>query len=205
MSGCGLSDRPAKLVVMPAKKAASLLGIVAGQADTYDTLEAALRRHLIGSLGGDPYRDIDSLDVVVYPDGRAFCGRWRGHLRLTAAVVIENATTAKVLLIGSKGTVAADDSLFGKSGPDVGNSALIARLYHVALFAFRATGIMCVENDPYDLRVRRRYEDMGFQNGERLRLDDAAALTKAFDFVEQQYQHPSLGGGLSLASPPLPF
>jgi hypothetical protein len=178
--------------------------MVVRQADPYDVLEAALRKHLIGALGGDPHRDIDSIDVLYDPAGRLYRGMWQGHLRLTAGVMIDNASTAEVMLIATKGTLVADETLFGKSGPDVGNSALVARLFHVSLFALRSTGVMAIRNDPYDVRVRRLYEDMGFHNGERLQLDDLAALTKAFTFVEQVYQHASVGG-LSLAPPPLPL
>jgi hypothetical protein len=191
---------------MPVQKAASLIGMaVSTLADPYDVLEAALRKHLIGCHGQDADRDIDSIDVEVYPDGRAYCGKWQGHLRVTAAVVIENTTVAKVLLIGTKGPVVADYTLFGQSGPNVGNSTLIARLFHITLFALRSTGITRIENDPYDPRVRKRYEDMGFENGERLRLNDVTQLRTAFEFIEEQYKHPALSGRLSLASPPMPL
>jgi hypothetical protein len=109
------------------------------------------------------------------------------------------------MLIATKGSLVADDTLLGKTGPDVGNSVLVARLLHVVLFAFRSTGVVAVRNDPYDARVRRLYEDMGFVNGEQLPLDDAAALTKAFSFIERAYQHESIDGRLSLATPPLPL
>lgn len=193
------------IVQMPGRKAASLVGMIATQADPYDVLEAALRTHLIGALGSDPHRDLDSIDVIRDPAGRLFQGRWQGHLRLTAGVMIDHASTAEVMLIATKGTLVADETLFGKAGPDVGNSALVARLFHVALFALRSTGVVAIRNDPYDARVRRLYEDMGFHNGQRLPLDDIAALTKSFSFVEQAYQHASIGGRLSLATPPLPL
>jgi hypothetical protein len=190
---------------MPGRKAASLLVAVVRQADSYDVLEAALRTHLIGALGGDPHRDIDAIDVLRDPDGRLYWGKWRGHLRLTAGIMIDDTSTAEVVLIATKGALVADDTLFGRTGPDVGNSALVARLLHVALFALRSTGVVAVRNDPYDARVRYLYEDMGFQDGRYLPLDDAAALTKTFSFVEQAYQHASVGGRLSLATPPLPL
>ncbi len=183
----------------------SLLTAARIQGDPCDVLEAALRTHLIGAFGGDPYRDIDTIDVLRDPDGRLFWGKWRGHLRLTAGVVIDHASTADVVLIATKGNLVADDTLFGRTGPDVGNTALVARLLHVALFALRSTGVVAVRNDPYDPRVRQLYEDMGFHNGERLPLDDAAALTKTFTYVEQAYQHMSVAGRLSLATPPLPL
>jgi hypothetical protein len=190
---------------MPGRKAASLLGMVVRREDPYDVLEAALRAHLVGGLGGDPYRDIDSIEVLRDPDGQLYWGRWRGHLRLTAGVMIDRGSTADVLLIATKGALVADDTLLGKTGPDVGNSVLVARLLHIALFALRSTGVVAVRNDPYDARVRQLYEDMGFINGERLPLHDAAALTKVFSFIERAYQHESVGGRLSLATPPLPL
>jgi hypothetical protein len=190
---------------MPGRKAASLLGMVVRRGDPYAVLEAALRTHLIGALGGDPARDIDSIEVLRDPDGQLYWGRWHGHLRLTAGVMIDREATAEVMLIATKGNLIADHSLFGKTGPEVGNSVLVARLLHVALFALRSTGVVAVRNDPYDARVRQLYEDMGFVDGKRLSLDDATALTKAFSFIEQAYQHTSVGGRLSLATPPLPL
>jgi len=150
---------------MPGRKAASLLGAVVRPADPYDVLETALRTHLIGALGGDPHRDIDAIDVLRDPDGRLFWGKWRGHLRLTAGIMIDDRSTAEVVLIATKGALVADDTLFGRAGPDVGNSVLVARLLHVALFALRSTGVIAVRNEPYHVRVRRLYEDMAFQNG----------------------------------------
>jgi hypothetical protein len=79
--------------------------------------------------------------------------------------MIDDRSTAEVVLIATKGALVADDTLFGRAGPDVGNSVLVARLLHVALFALRSTGVIAVRNEPYDVRVRRLYEDMGFQNG----------------------------------------
>ncbi|HWO19779.1 MAG TPA: hypothetical protein VNO30_13430 [Kofleriaceae bacterium] len=190
---------------MPARKAASLLKVAVRQTDPYPVLEAALRTHLVGALGGDPYRDIDSIEVLRDPDGQLYWGKWRGHLRLTVGVMIDHASTAEVMLIATKGARVADDLCLGKTGSDVGNSILVARLLHVALFALRSTGVVAVRNEPYDARVRRKYEDMGFAHGEHLPLDDAAALTKAFAFIEQMYQHESVAGRLSLATPPLPL
>ena len=103
--------------------------------DPYAVLEAALRSHLVGSLGGDPYRDIDAL--VTYQDatGCLYHGTWNGHLRLTAGIAIDSVRVADVLLIATKGSLLATDAIFGKTGSDVGNSTLVARLLHAALFA----------------------------------------------------------------------
>lgn len=165
---------------MPDRKAASLLGMPVRRGDPYAALEDALRKHLVGALGGEPARDIDSIEVLRDPDGQLYWGKWQGHLRLTAGVMIDRDATADVFLVATKGDVIADDTLLGKTGPNVGNSVLIARLLHVALFALRSTGVVAVRNDPYDARVRRLYEDMGFVGGVRLPLDDASAVTKAF-------------------------
>src|SRR6185295_12504289 len=104
-------------------------------------------------------------------------GTWRGHPRLNAGVAIDPNGVADVLLVVTKGGARADDSMFGKTGPNVGNSVLVGRLLHVAAFALRSSDIAAIRNDPYDGRVRRLYEDMGFQNGEILNLDDLASLT----------------------------
>ena len=120
-------------------------------------------------------------------------------------MAIDPRRVADVLLVATKGPARADDSIFGKSGPSIGNSLLVGRLLHVAVFALRSADILAVRNDPYDARVRRLYEDMGFQNGELLVLDDLPSMTTMFGYVAQTYQHPAAGGRLTLASPPLPL
>ena len=173
--------------------------------DPYLALETALRTHVVGFLGGDPDRDIDALTTFQDPTGCLYIGSWQGHPRLNAGVAITARNVADVLLVATKGTTRADDSIFGKTGTSIGNSLLVGRLLHAAVFALRSTGIVAVRNDPYDARVRRLYEDMGFQAGEYLPLDDHAALTLTFTYVAQTYQHPAAGGRLSLATPPLPL
>ena len=173
--------------------------------DPYATLEDALRQHLVGCLGGDPDRDIDGLSTYLDATGCLYVGTWQGHPRLNVGVAVDPNGVADVLLVATKGTVCADDSLFGRSGPSVGNSLLVGRLLHVATFALRSAGVLAIRNDPYDLRVQRLYEDMGFQNGELLVLDDHPSLTKMFEYVAQTYQHPAASGRLSLADPPLPL
>lgn len=139
------------------------------------------------------------------PTGCFYVGTWRGHPRLTLGMVIDPNRVADVLLIATKGTVPADESLFGKSGTTIGNSLLVGRLLHIAVFALTASGVVAVRNDPYDVRVRRLYEDMGFQAGEYLPLHDLGALTTMFAYVEQTYKHHAAGGRFSLADPPLPL
>lgn len=173
--------------------------------DPYAALAAALRGHVVGCFGGNPDRDIDGLTTYQDPTGCLYIGTWRGHPRLNLGVAIDPKRIADVLLVATKGTARADESLFGKSGPSVGNSLLVGRLLHVASFALRSADVLAVRNDPYDTRVRRLYEDMGFQNGELLILDDLPSLTTMFDYVAKTYQHPAAAGRLSLANPPLPL
>lgn len=173
--------------------------------DPYVALEAALRNRVVHCLGGDPDRDVDTLTTYRDATGCLYIGTWQGHPRLNAGVAIDTNRVADVLLVVTKGSARADDSIFGKTGPNVGNSVLVGRLLHVAAFALRSSNITAIRNDPYDTRVRRLYEDMGFQNGELLLLDDLASLTTMFSYVAQTYQHPAAAGRLSLASPPLPL
>jgi hypothetical protein len=173
--------------------------------DPYSALDAALRAHLVGALAGDLYRDINALATHRDASGCLYYGTWNGQLRLTAGIVVDSARVADVLLIATKGSLPATDAIFGKTGPDVGNSILVARLLHAALFALRFTGVVGVRNDPFDARVRRLYEDMGFHGGAYLPLHDISALTKTFTYIAKIYQHPATVGRLSLASPPLPL
>jgi len=191
--------------MLPYMKASSLLNMPVSGGDPYLRLETALQRHVVSFLGGDPDRDIDALTTFQDPTGCLYVGTWRGHPRLNVGVAIDANQVADVLLVATKGVARADDSIFGKSGPDVGNSLLVGRLLHTAVFALRSTAIRALRNDPYDARVRRLYEGMGFRAGEHLPLDDHAALTLTFAYVAQTYQHPVAGGRLSLATPPLPL
>ncbi|HEY0477791.1 MAG TPA: hypothetical protein VGD37_09715 [Kofleriaceae bacterium] len=186
-------------------KASSLLNMPVPGGDPYLALETALQKHVVGFLGGDLDRDIDALTTFQDPTGCLYVGTWHGHPRLNVGVAIDANNVADVLLVATKGAARADDSIFGKSGPSIGNSLLVGRLLHTAVFALRSTAILAVRNDPYDARVRHLYEDMGFQAGEYLPLDDHAALTLTFAYVAQMYQHPAAAGRLSLATPPLPL
>jgi hypothetical protein len=177
--------------------------VVAG--DPYAALETALRNHVVGCLGGDVERDLDGLSTYQDATGCLFTGTWQGHPRLNFGIALDPKRVADVMLVVTKGTVRADASLFGKSGPNVGNSLLVGRLLHVITFALRSTDVLAIRNDPYDARVRRLYEDMGFQRGELLVLDDLPSLTTMFDYVAQTYQHATALGRLNLADPPLPL
>jgi hypothetical protein len=161
---------------------------------------------LLNALGGDPDRDIDDIELSAEPDGGYYLGTWRGHPRLIAAILMDATRVVDLYLIAAKGSDKADDSLLGKTGPLVGNSILVARLFHIAMFALRSAGVVALRNDPYTPRLKRLYETMGFQNGTYLPLNDRALLTKAFAFIEQAYLHPSVPAGrLTLATPPLPL
>jgi len=191
--------------MLPDVKASSLLNMPVPGGDPYLALETALQKHVVSFLGGDPDRDIDALTKFQDPTGCLYVGTWQGHPRLTVGVAIDAKQVADVLLVATKGAARADDSIFGKFGSSIGNSLLVGRLLHTAVFALRSTAILAVRNDPYDARVRRIYEDMGFQAGEYLPLDDHAALTLTFAYIAQTYQHPAAGARLSLATPPLPL
>jgi hypothetical protein len=191
---------------MPSGKVGSLLGMGVSIADPFLTLGQALRGHLLNALGGDPDRDIDGIEIAAEPDGGFYLGAWRGHPRLIAGILVDANRVVDIYLIATKGSDKADASLLGRTGPTVGNSILVARLFHVALFALRSAGVIALRNDPYTPRLKRLYEDMGFQNGTYLPLNDQTRLTRAFAFIEQAYLHPSVPAGrLTLATPPLPL
>jgi len=82
---------------------------------------------------------------------------------------------------------ALDDTDWGDAGPHVGNSVLVARVFHVGLVALRRCGIEAIVNRPFDARVRARYTAMGFHGGERLDLTNNAALGRTFAFVGRVY------------------
>ena len=191
---------------MPSDKVRSLLAMDVKIADPVFTLEQALRGHLLNALGGDPDRDIDDIELSAEPNGGYYLGKWRGHPRLIVAILMDATRVVDVYLIATKGSDKADASLLGKTGPMVGNSILVARLFHIAMFALRSASIIALRNDPYTPRLKRLYETMGFQNGTYLPLNDRALLTKAFAFIEQAYLHPLVSPGrLTLATPPLPL
>lgn len=189
---------------MPASKAGDVVGVAASIAiqDLPDSLFAGLSAHLTNVSGGDARHDLDQIDMLADPDGAWYVGYWQGHPRLLAALYVDVPTaTAKVILVATRGTLEADLSLLGKTGPDVGNPVLVVRLLHVAIFCARAAGITALTNDPYDKRLAQKYERMGFEHGERLPLDDVARLTRAFVYVEDVYER----YGLDLTLPPLPL
>jgi hypothetical protein len=190
---------------LPGVKATSLVSMPVAGGDPYVALETALQNHVVGFISGDPDRDIDAVTSYRDATGCLYVGTWQGHPRLNLGVAVDTHCVADVLLVATKGTARADASIFGQSGPNIGNSLLVARLLHTALFALRSTAVVAVRNDPYDARVRRLYEDMGFHAGTYLPLDDLLALTMTFRYVAQIYQHPAAGGRLSLATTPLPF
>ncbi len=165
-------------------------------------LHRGLQRHLVRILGGDGNRDLDNVDCHPDPAGDLYEGTWQGHRRMLATLLVDaRAQTAEVILIATKGTVEADPALFWRRGQDIGNTILVARLFHVAIFFARAAGLAALTNHPYTPRLARKYERMGFVNGTRLPLDDLGQLSKAFAYVENVY----VKDGLSLALAPLPL
>jgi hypothetical protein len=170
----------------------------------YGVLERALRSHLLHAFG-DSDRDIDDLTTREDSTGCLYIGTWQGSPRLVAGVAVDTQRVADVLLVATKGHVRADAALFGRSGPNIGNSLLVGRLLHVAVFALRSASVVALRNEPYDARVRRLYQDMGFSRGELLPLDDVSATTMLFEYVEASYQHAAAAGLVTLASPPLPL
>ncbi len=165
-------------------------------------LHRGLQKHLVRVLGGDNRRDLDKIDCHPDPDGFLYEGTWQGHRRMLATLTVDQqAQTAEVTLIATKGTVEADPALLGRSGQDIGNTILVARLFHVAIFFARAARFAALTNHPYTPRLAQKYERMGFVNGIRLPLDDLGQLSKAFAYVEDVY----VKSGLSLALAPLPL
>lgn len=155
-----------------------------------------MTQYIVGTIG-DPRRGIDRLEHEVDRGEHFFLGYCGGTLRLLAGVVIdEQARTAEITLRATKDERdALHQTDWGDAGVDVGNSLLVARVFHVGLVALRRAGLEAIVNHPYDRRVRARYTAMGFERGERLDLRSRSALLAAFAFVDVVYNK----HGLSLA------
>jgi len=160
-------------------------------------------------LSRAPDRNIHSVAATVEPDALLLEGlSAEGKRRLLFIAAIDKCSnSAEVAIVATKGPLEASTALFGQSGSDIGNSFLVARILHTAMFLLRAGGIGAIVNAPFDNRVRRLYETMGFTNGEHLDLTDVDSTTKAFTYVARIYrarateakQKPNLG------IPPLPL
>lgn len=172
--------------------------------------QRGLQLHVTNLYGaGDTRHDIDQ--VVLHPDpqGATYEGLWQGTTRrlLCSLSIDPKALECEVILIATRGALPATENLFGQQGKDIGNALLVARLYHVALAYARAAGLRALLNDPYDSRLARKYEMMGFVGGTRLPLDKVAQLTKALTYVEEVYANvtPAPPTLMSLGLPPPPL
>jgi hypothetical protein len=151
-------------------------------------MSTVLATHICG-VTGDRDRDVESIwderdeTCLVYG---GFAGK---VLRLLCSIVVDpDIRSATVTLRAAKGSVGVDQIEWGVTGPEVGNSILVARLLHIGIMGLRAEGIVVLLNDPWDERLRTLYQLMGFERGERLALDDEGSLTRAFGYVERSYQ-----------------
>lgn len=159
----------------------------------------ALNAELL-KITGDPLRDIEAIQMEVHTDGAIYRGFSGGGVqRLYCLVALEDLTrTVDIVLVATTGGTNADTDLFGASGPEIGNSVLVARLFDIGVSCFHVCGVERVRNKPFDDRVREIYTQMGFVSGELLDLRDAAQLTRAFAFVASAYKR----FGLTLVLPP---
>jgi hypothetical protein len=157
-----------------------------------ESLLDAFQREL-PTLVGDSLRDVGAitLDSADNADGWSF-HEYVGHApsgirRFWAAVTCAVPGEIEIFLVVTKGDVEAVETEFGTSGPDRGNSCLVARAFDVALDVARMAGIRRLVCSPIDERVRARYALMGFVDGELLDLDDPACVGASHRFVEHEY------------------
>ena len=142
----------------------------------------------------------DEVEMTRVGDGAFYYGFAGDVRRLIAALKISPARrAAHLLVIATQGKV--NTQLLGKRGPGIGNRFLVARLLHVALFSLRAARVDAIEATPVNDPLRLHYQTMGFVNGELLRLTEDAALTRAFEYIEDVYA----SFRLDLSLPPLPM
>jgi hypothetical protein len=172
-------------------------------------LGQGLQRHVTMLHGpGGTRHNIDQVIHHPDPDGAVYEGFGQGTRRLLLMLSIDPAALeCMIILIATRGTLRAEESLFGQQGPDIGNALLVARLYHVALAYARAAGLEALTNDPYDARLALKYTIMGFIGGTRLPLGNAAQLAKALTYVEDVYANvtPAPPTAMSLSLPPPPL
>lgn len=104
--------------------------------------------------------------------------------------------TITVHVVATKGSREASLELFGKRGPDIGNSLMLARLFDLTLEAAVRCGVRYIENTPWqwDPELTSLFVAMGFSRGERdgepvllLDLLQENAIDRALSFVEQVY------------------
>jgi Fe2+ transport system protein FeoA len=174
------------------RKVAAVLGVPASEAVDSTAVANALAQDLaqyVLNTIADPDRGVDRIEHEADDGEHVFLGYAGSTLRLLVGVVVDTSdNTAEITLRATKADRdALDDTDWGDAAPNVGNSVLVARVFHVGLVTLRRCGIEAVVNRPFDARVRARYTAMGFHRGERLDLTSRAALGKAFAFVGRVY------------------
>lgn len=146
----------------------------------------------IPNLTGDAERDIATISVA-RENGETGCAfELTGHAasgvcRLWCAFDHAYDDAIAVFIAVTKGEEEASCESFGRSGPDFGNRALVAKALDLTLAAAIPCGLRRIVNDPWDARVRGIYAAMGFTNGESLYLDDPGCLTMALEFIQHAY------------------
>lgn len=185
---------------MPGAKARAVLDEVCLTLDPercYAALEISIATHLC-NITGDGYRDLERVER----EGQDLFVGYHGQLRrLLASVSLDTARqSARIEIIATKGglDVLDENAMFGDSGPEIGNSILVARLLHVGICTLRQQGVHAIVNTPYNERLRQHYITMGFERGEQLSLRDESALRRAFEFIDFVYR----SRGLALQTVP---
>ena len=153
-------------------------------------LEATFGRELPG-LTGDP--DLDIVRVTVESEGEGVGSTYElkgysegGTCRLWCAFDTQDGGI-EVYIVITKGTTEASIDLFGEDVDDVGNPAMLFRVYDLTLAAAMASDLRQIRNNPCNLKLRRLYRWMGFRNGEILDLDNLASVQRALRFIERVY------------------
>ena len=183
---------------MSIAKARSVIGSTVSQFDRqrcYHELGDAFSEHLC-NVTDDPERNLDRVEDQ--GDG-IFVGYHGTTRRLLIEVALPpDGTHAEIVLVATKGQLDVLDSDFGKTGRQVGNTVLVARLLHVGICTLRKNGVEMIVNKPFDARLKQHYVTMGFEEGQRLSLTSEEALRTAFEYIELAYQR----HGLTLGSMP---
>lgn len=177
------SEKAQALLSLPRALSVDITGIC-------QAIDAAMQSRMIG-VTGDGTRDLARIETTPYPEGAVWGGfSAAGVQRLVAALCVEKlAASAEIQLAASKGStnVTPQNMRFGETGPEIGNSILVARLLDTALAVLLQQGIVTVINTPYNERLRALYTSMGFDNGERLDLRNPRVLERALTYVRFVY------------------
>jgi hypothetical protein len=156
-----------------------------------DHLEAVLNRAL-PNLTGDVAYDVVCITRDVFQTHAASIYQFSamavsGEQRLWALVVPDALRRIELHLVATHGSISAEPSLFGVSGPEIGNRPLVTVAFDALILSAVATGMAGLQNTPVDERVRDLYRAMGFTDGERLDLGDPNAVAAAMHYVDAQY------------------